>query len=91
MLFSKVCFEFAFLTLKNSGVGKAQYSYWLILAFIVFFDIGQLHLISTIAPVLRCEWKLSVQWETLINVGGYFFSALGKFNFSRFLNKDSYS
>ena len=60
------------------GVGKAQYMYWTILAVICYVDGSEMVLISTIVPVLRCEWGLSIVWETLINVSAYFFSALGK-------------
>ena len=60
-----------------SGLGKAQYFYWFILAMIAFLDSAQLHVIATIAPVLRCEWEMDVKWETLINVSVYLFSAVG--------------
>ena len=52
--------------------------YWTILAVICFVDGSEMVLISTIVPVLRCEWGLSIVWETLINVSAYFFSALGE-------------
>ena len=59
------------------GVGRAQYCYWIVLAVICYFDTAEMVVISTIVPILRCEWKLSIWWETLINVSAYFFSALG--------------
>ena len=59
------------------GVGKVQYMYWIILAVMCYFDSAELVVISTIVPILRCEWELDVLWETLINVSGYFFSAVG--------------
>ncbi|XP_063678425.1 synaptic vesicle 2-related protein-like [Bolinopsis microptera] len=66
------------------GVGKAQYMYWTILAVICYVDGSEMVLISTIVPVIRCEWGLSIVWETLINVSAYFFSALGGGVFAKF-------
>ena len=59
------------------GVGKAQYIYWTILAVICYFECAELAAISTIVPILRCEWDLDILWETLINVSVYIFAAIG--------------
>ncbi|KAL5258664.1 hypothetical protein ACHWQZ_G009209 [Mnemiopsis leidyi] len=59
------------------GVGKAQYIYWIFLSVICLFDTAEMVVISTIIPLLRCEWGLNIVWETLINTNVYFFSALG--------------
>ena len=59
------------------GVGRAQFVYWALLAVTCYFDMAEMVVISTIVPILRCEWQLDIWWETLINVTGYFFSALG--------------
>ena len=59
------------------GVGRAQHVFWAVLAVTSFFDTAEMVVISTIVPILRCEWELDIWWETMINVSGYFFSALG--------------
>ena len=71
-------FFFSWLKQKSSGVGKAQYIYWVFLSIICLFDTAQMVVISTIIPLLRCEWGLSVLWETLTNTNVYLFSALGE-------------
>ena len=67
-------------TQLSAGIGKAQYIYWAILCSVVYMDIAEMVLMSLIVPVLRCEFDMSLAWDTAINVSSFGFSALSKFS-----------
>lgn len=66
-----------------TGLGRAQYLYWALVALISYTDYAELTLLSLILPSLRCEWELTPYFEAAITLslfGSYalFSIVLGK-------------